>query len=443
MQLGVIIDSGPFSSRAPIPHFRMASFTFIHAADLHLGAPFRGIRGVNPEVGAALDAATYRAFERIIALAIESDAAFVLFAGDIYAAADRNLRARLRFRQGLERLHEQGIPALVIHGNHDPLDGGESVGGDLPSNTFVFPAEVGARKTVRRGGEHLAAVYGYSYPRAEMRGSLLGNYLPSEEDETLFRIGLLHGSVGASGPHANYGACTLEELCRPGIDYWALGHIHLPAVLRAAFPTVVYAGSPQGLDPGETGERGCYRVKVRDRRVTDLDFIATHSVLWYSEDISIAGIETDQDLLSELKQRLAARQAEAGCALIARLRLTGRGPLHHALQGEETRKALLAELQQVGGERFCWVDTLRVETLPQIDFDQRRRGDDLVGDFLRLCTSAREDVEVRAALRHAVRELYARGELKGVLPEVDTELDRWIARAEILGTDLLLREGGA
>ena len=70
------------------------SFTFIHAADLHLGCPFRGLRAVSPAVAEAVDRATYTALDRILDLAIESRAAFVLFAGDVYDCEDRNLQAQ-------------------------------------------------------------------------------------------------------------------------------------------------------------------------------------------------------------------------------------------------------------------------------------------------------------------------------------------------------------
>ena len=45
------------------------------------------------------------------------------------------------------------------------------------------------------------------------------------------------------------------------MDYWALGHIHKQEVL-AENPWVVYAGSPQGINPKETGPHGCFVVEI-------------------------------------------------------------------------------------------------------------------------------------------------------------------------------------
>ena len=57
-------------------------FCFVHAADLHLDTPFSGIRETAPEVSDALRSASLEAFDGLVDLAIEREAAFVLFSGD-------------------------------------------------------------------------------------------------------------------------------------------------------------------------------------------------------------------------------------------------------------------------------------------------------------------------------------------------------------------------
>ena len=102
-------------------------FRFIHAADLHLDTPFQGVAGPAPEVATALYEASLQAWDNVVDLAIEREAAFVLIAGDIYDGADRGVRAQLRFLAGLKRLDEAGIRSFVVHGNHDPLDGWSAI----------------------------------------------------------------------------------------------------------------------------------------------------------------------------------------------------------------------------------------------------------------------------------------------------------------------------
>ena len=76
-------------------------FKFIHAADVHLDSPLRGLSRYESAPAESIRNACRRAFENLVALAIERKAAFVVFGGDIYDGAQRGVRAQLRFRRGL------------------------------------------------------------------------------------------------------------------------------------------------------------------------------------------------------------------------------------------------------------------------------------------------------------------------------------------------------
>src|SRR5258708_7351035 len=132
----------------------MARFRFVHVADLHLDTPFACARAESPKIADTLRDATFQTWQRVVAVSIENDAAFVVVAGDIYDASQKSRRAQLRFREGLEQLSRSEIPVFVTHGNHDPLD---SVSASVPPppNTFIFGAEVETRE-VRRNGQLLA-----------------------------------------------------------------------------------------------------------------------------------------------------------------------------------------------------------------------------------------------------------------------------------------------
>jgi DNA repair exonuclease SbcCD nuclease subunit len=411
-------------------------FTFIHAADLHLGSPFQGLRAANPHVAAAADAATYRAFDRILSLAVDCGAAFVLFSGDVYDAEDRNLTAQLRFRDGLRRLQRAGIVACVIHGNHDHL-GGTQARLEWPENVRFFPAHSSDPEIIHVDGAPVAAVHGYSYPQRHVRESVLAHYAVRPQDERLFRIGMLHGNVGGHPDHDPYAPCSLEELGALPFDYWALGHVHGHAVLRERSPAVVYPGSPQGLSPRETGAHGCCRVTVDADGAVQVELVPVHALRWASLDVPIAGLEGEDALLQRLERELDDARAEEPGSLIARVRLTGRGPLHGVLRSAAHVEALLRELRSgVDGEPFVWVDRLDVETRPDVDLEAHRHSPSLTGDFLRLCREAQEEA-LQAELLSALSELYGRREL----PLAPEHLARWLDRAEVLGADLLLGEG--
>ena len=115
----------------------MEPLRFVHAADLHLDSPFRGIGDASASLKDKLQAATLVALRRVVAHTIESKSDFLVIAGDIYDSKDRNLRALVSFRREMERLAERNIPVYLVHGNHDPLNGWGS-GFQLPPNVITF-----------------------------------------------------------------------------------------------------------------------------------------------------------------------------------------------------------------------------------------------------------------------------------------------------------------
>ncbi|MFO8031876.1 MAG: metallophosphoesterase, partial [Desulfohalobiaceae bacterium] len=86
----------------------MASFRFVHAADLHLDAPFQGLSQMSSELGQRLRQATFQALDNLIQLCVQQQADFLLISGDVYNQEDRSLRAQLRFREALANLSQQG-----------------------------------------------------------------------------------------------------------------------------------------------------------------------------------------------------------------------------------------------------------------------------------------------------------------------------------------------
>src|SRR5690606_15825769 len=111
------------------------------SADLHLGSPFSGMKGLDAEQWKILQNSTLAAFERLISYTLETGPDFLLIVGDVYDGEDRNLRAQHRFQQGMEQLHKAGIPVFLSHGNHDHLSGG-AASFDLPANVHVFQDRV-------------------------------------------------------------------------------------------------------------------------------------------------------------------------------------------------------------------------------------------------------------------------------------------------------------
>ncbi len=371
---------------------------FVHASDLHLDATFGGVDASDEKVARALSRSTLEALDRVVDLCLGREVDFLLIAGDLYNSADRSLRAELHFQRAMNRLDAAGIPAFVVHGNHDPADGW-SAGLELPGSTVVFPADRVERREVRRGGELVCAVYGRSYPTRKVTDNLAADYQRDPRDP--MAIGLLHANVGGREGHQNYAPCTVDDLRAARMDYWALGHIHLWGRV-ASEPPVLYSGSTQGLNPTEDGPRGCLYVELGPRGATE-EFVETASVLWHSEALYITELED----LESLRSKLAAvcRSARArGQPLVLRLELLGRGPLHSELVRPGVLDDLAEDLrqQQLEAEPWIWIDRLRDLSRPDLDLEELLEEEGLVGDVARIARARIEDAEAAAAAVDAI-----------------------------------------
>src|SRR5688572_25610455 len=97
-----------------------ADFTFVHAADLHLGGR-RWLRSAAPtvELGELARSADRRAFWNLIELCVAEKARFLILAGDVIDGWCRDFSVALRLVRDLEDLRSSGCECLLLLGNHD------------------------------------------------------------------------------------------------------------------------------------------------------------------------------------------------------------------------------------------------------------------------------------------------------------------------------------
>ena len=412
---------------------RMSRLRFVHAADLHLDSPFRGIRSEAPGyVAETLRRATFDAYENIIALCLREQADALLVAGDIYDGADRSLRAQLKFVDGLNRLDAAGVRSFICHGNHDPLDGWEARL-DLPPGCVRFGPEVTGEPVFPDAPER-AMVYGVSYPQRVVTENLSAHFRGLASSG--FNVGLLHANVGGNTGHDNYSPCSVADLADTAINYWALGHVHTRQVMREERPAVVYPGNPQGRHPLETGARGVYLVEVDDYGAAHLEFRPVDVVRWETLEVAIAGLETEQELIDALYVRAdSALEAAEGRPVISRLSLTGRGPLHRWLRRPGTIDELLERLneQYANVRPWLWCERIQMDTASPVDRAQVEQREDFAGDLARLGGELRDNPGALAELRESLRTLYVNSNaatyLRSYLPP-DDELLELLAAAE-------------
>lgn len=403
---------------------QMESFRFVHAADLHIGSPFKGLMEVEPEIGQQLKEATHLAFQNLIRLCIEEQADFLVVAGDVYDGADRSPQAQLRFRKGLTDLAEQGIESFVVHGNHDPLDGRFS-SISWPEGVHIFGAAP-SWKTATRNGEPLSDIQGASYPTQVVTDNLALRF-SSPRNANIFNIGMLHCNVGGIEGHDNYAPCSVDDLARIGLDYWALGHIHTRQTLLDKSPLIVYPGNTQGRDPGESGARGCVIVDVGPDGIPMPQFRPLDVVRWESGQISITDISGIDRLSDKIFETLDDLRAGAeGRNVVCRLALVGRGPMHRELASENAIDGFLDELRSNARSTnpWVWIERLSNQTLPEIDIETRGRQDDFLGAILK-----RAETVDSAVLDKELMEVFSGR--RDRLPKPDaTQIAEWIEEAK-------------
>ena len=97
----------------------MASFRFIHTADIHLDSPLIGLAGQEGSLAERIRAAPREAFDTLIGQAMQENVDFVVIAGDLYDGNWRDFQTGLFFVRQMGRLAANGIPVFLLFGNHD------------------------------------------------------------------------------------------------------------------------------------------------------------------------------------------------------------------------------------------------------------------------------------------------------------------------------------
>lgn len=345
----------------------MSGFRFLHAADLHLDSPMRGLERYDGAPLASLAGATRRAFENLVQLALDERVAFVVIAGDVFDGDWRDFNTGLFFAAQLRRLGDAGIRVYLLAGNHDAA-GQMTKSLELPANVIGFPT---ARPQTVVDEPTGAVLHGQGFATRAVEQDLAAQYPLARPGA--FNIAVLHTALEGRAGHDPYAPCSLATLLAKGHQYWALGHVHAREVV-AESPWVVFPGNLQGRHLRETGSKGATLVEVVDGAVVTVEHRACDVLRFALATVAVDGTRTKEAALDRARLALArARDDAAGRPLVARVELSGRCDADALLRRD--RDAALAALRDHGnalGE--VWVEGLRLTTAPHSTHD----GKDLV-----------------------------------------------------------------
>jgi exonuclease SbcD len=336
--------------------------TFLHAADIHLDSPLKGLERYENAPVDRIRSATRRAFSRLIDLALEKRVNFVLIAGDLYDGDWKDYQTGLFLSRELARLRDRDVNVYMIAGNHDAAN----------KMTRSLPLPQNVKLLAHDGPEtvHLSdlgvAIHGQSFKHAAVTDNLATTYPPPVPG--FLNIGLLHtGLTGLEG-HERYAPCTLEDLAQRGYDYWALGHIHTRQTPSKANPHVVFPGNVQGRHIRESGCKGCILVTVDSDHRIETRFERLDCVRWEHAQVDLSSVVNESDALTRsanILDHLLATEPDPDVMLAVRVTLTGSTPLHARFHADQER--LVASIRALAIDRGAdrlWIERVELKTEP-------------------------------------------------------------------------------
>jgi len=253
----------------------LRAFSFVHAADLHLGYSQYGLEVRREDFD--------RAFQELIDKTIELKPDFMIIAGDLFHHARPSNTTLENAIKNFSRLRDAGIPVLTVDGSHDsapniitgtilnPLDSAGLV--------YYLPRHEGAcwRKP--------DCCYVYGVPNFRTRRKTeesLPAFMEQNKptpDPTLFNIFTFHMALDLPSVKPPYiEAEAPPELIPEGFNYYAAGHIHKPYKEKFKTGLLVYSGCTETVSYDETKiKKGFYHVKVDEKGGISPEFIELES----------------------------------------------------------------------------------------------------------------------------------------------------------------------
>jgi len=339
-------------------------FKFIHAADVHLDSPLRGLQTYEGAPTEEIRGAARRALENLVDFALQQQVQFVVIAGDLYDGDWNDYNSGLFLVRQIARLREAGVATFIISGNHDAANKiTHSL--PLPDNPSGAPVVLSAHtpETVRL--EDLGvAIHGRGFEEAAVSENVVPSYPAAAPG--WFNLGMLHTSLDyeSGGDHARYAPCKMADLAAKEYQYWALGHIHQRIERHApGDPPVMYPGNLQGRHIRECGPKGCLLVTVDDQHNAVAEFTPLDVFRWERLSVDVSTAHDADEAIALCREALAELVQGADRPLGVRVELNGDTPAHETLAGDLPRYAnqIRAAAITVAGERM-WIEKIKLRT---------------------------------------------------------------------------------
>lgn len=417
------------------------NFRFIHTADLHLGRPVSS-GGKPPErLKEIFNNAGYETWENICDLAIDREVDCVLISGDLYDREARSVKAGRIFSEQCRRLEEAGIKIYVISGNHDPM-GRKKEPFSLPQNVHIFSSE--EVENILQKAENYeessgnkdscrGEIIGQSY-RSKFESRKMYTYYTPEKSSD-FKLGLLHTQLDPG--NKRYVPVSRQDLlAKNNLDYWALGHIHEPQVIKPSLPAILYSGTPQARSIKETGVKGCFLIELiaeQRQKSIRINFAPSASVIFVRmhvditrENNSLNNLSDLENLLKQKAQKFLQRDfrsrinfpgsekvniidTPAGMrpkGFVVRWLVSGRSSIHELIaeNREEAEKELSEQLNRIfaaaAREPFLWTHSLQFRLNPELPEIKEIEDNEIYREIESIIEKIKDDEDLQEELRN-------------------------------------------
>ncbi len=291
----------------------MKAFSFVHAADLHLGYAQYGLEVRRQDFD--------NAFTEIVDKTIELKPDFMVIAGDLFHQARPSNVTLENTIRNFKRLKDAEIPVLTVDGSHDsaPNSITSTILYPLDSAGLIYhlPRHEGAcwRKT--------DTCYVYGVPNFRSRRKT-EEALPEftrwnvpAPDPSVGNVFVFHGAVDLPSVKPPYIEAEVPPALIPeGFGYYAAGHVHQRFLGKFKTGLLAYSGCTETVSYDEAKyKKGFYHVQVNEKGEFQPEVIELQSPRKFKVlEQEFSGMNTHK--ITELAAQMVKDADEEGAIII-------------------------------------------------------------------------------------------------------------------------------
>jgi len=294
-------------------------FSFVHAADLHLGYAQYGLEVRRQDFD--------NAFKELVEKTIELKPDFMIIAGDLFHQPRPSNVTLENTIRSFKQLKDAGIPVLTVDGSHDSAP-------NTITGTILYPLDSAGllHHLPRHDGAcwrkpDSCYVYGVpNYHNRHKTEEALPKFMsenPPSADCKVCNIFVFHGALDLPSVKPPYIEAEISPDQLPdGFDYYAAGHVHERFIGKFKTGTLAYSGCTETTDYREAKyQKGFLHVSVDEKGKINPEIIelaSTRKFVIFEQDFS--GMPSAK--ITELATQLVKEADSEGTIIIPVLKGT-------------------------------------------------------------------------------------------------------------------------